>query len=48
MRQEKFIREGLELKINVVKGAEEVVSVFEDRLRQSTSKVPQETIRKTL
>src|SRR5436309_9836229 len=48
MRQEKFIREGLELKLEVVKSAEEVVSVFEDRLRKSTAKVPQETIRKTL
>ena len=48
MRQEKFIREGLELKFDVVKSAVEVVSVFEDRLRQSTAKVPQEPIRKTL
>ena len=48
MRQEKFIREGLEFKLEVVKSAEEVVSVFEDRLRKSTAKVPQETIRKTL
>ncbi|WP_119388961.1 TIGR00730 family Rossman fold protein [Taklimakanibacter lacteus] len=48
MRQEKFIREGLELKFDVVKSAEQVVSVFDDRIRQSTSKVPQEPIRKTL
>jgi hypothetical protein len=48
MRQEKFIREGLELKLDVVKSAAEVVSVFEDRLRKSTAKIPQETIRKTL
>src|SRR5262245_22754020 len=48
MRQEKFIREGLELKLDVVKTAEAVVSVFEDRLKQSTSKVPQEPLRKTL
>ena len=48
MRQEKFIREGLELKFDVVKSAEEVVSVFEDRLQKSTAKIPQETIRKTL
>ena len=48
MRLERFIREGLELKLEVVKSAEEVVSVFEDRLRKSTAKVPQETIRKTL
>jgi uncharacterized protein (TIGR00730 family) len=48
MRQEKFIREGLEFKLEVVKSPEEVVSVFEDRLRKSTAKVPQETIRKTL
>jgi uncharacterized protein (TIGR00730 family) len=48
MRREKFIREGLELKLDVVKSAEEVVSVFEERLRKSTAKIPQETIRKTL
>jgi len=48
MRQEKFIREGLELKLDVVKSAAEVVSVFDDRLRKSTAKIPQETIRKTL
>jgi len=48
MRQEKFIREGLELKLDVVKSAEDVVSVFEDRLAQSTAKIPHEPIRKTL
>ncbi|MGE3871490.1 MAG: TIGR00730 family Rossman fold protein [Parvibaculaceae bacterium] len=48
MREEKFIRQGLELKFDVVKSPEEVVSVFEERLRQSTAKVPQEPIRKTL
>ena len=48
MRQEKFIRDGLELKLDVVKTAEAVVSVFEERLKQSTSKVPQEPLRKTL
>jgi uncharacterized protein (TIGR00730 family) len=48
MRQEKFIREGLELKLDVVKTPHEVVSVFEDRLKQSTAKVPHEPIRKTL
>ena len=48
MRQEKFIREGLELKLDVVKTPQEVVSVFEERLKQSTAKVPQEPIRKTL
>ncbi|MGE0004142.1 MAG: TIGR00730 family Rossman fold protein [Parvibaculaceae bacterium] len=48
MRREKFIREGLELKLDVVNTAPEVVSVFEDRLKQSTAKVPQEPIRKTL
>ena len=48
MRQEKFIREGLEFKLDVVKSAEEVISVFEERLRKSTANVPQETIRKTL
>jgi uncharacterized protein (TIGR00730 family) len=48
MRAEKFIREGLELKFDVVKSPKEVVSVFEERLKQSTAKVPQEPIRKTL
>ena len=48
MRQEKFIRDGLELKLDVVKTSEAVVSVFEERLKQSTSKVPQEPLRKTL
>ena len=48
MRQERFIREGLELKLDVVKSAEEVVAVFESRLKQSTSKIPQEPLRKTL
>jgi uncharacterized protein (TIGR00730 family) len=48
MRQEKFIREGLELKFDVVKSPKEVISVFEERLRQSTAKVPQEPLRKTL
>ena len=48
MRQEKFIREGLELKLDVVKTPREAVSVFEERLKQSTAKVPQDPIRKTL
>lgn len=48
MRQEKFIREGLELRFDVVKSPKEVVSAFEDRLKQSTAKIPQEPIRKTL
>lgn len=48
MRQEKFIREGIDLKFDVVKKANDVVSVFEDRLRQSTANVPADTIRKTL
>jgi uncharacterized protein (TIGR00730 family) len=48
MRAEKFIREGLELKFDVVKSPKEVVSVFEERLRQPTAKVPQEPLRKTL
>jgi uncharacterized protein (TIGR00730 family) len=48
MRAEKFIREGLELRFDVVKSPKEVVSVFEERLKQSTAKVPQEPLRKTL
>lgn len=48
MRQEKFIREGIDLKLEVVKRPEDVVSVFEERLSQSTTKVPADPIRKTL
>jgi uncharacterized protein (TIGR00730 family) len=48
MRQERFIREGLELRFDVVKSTEEVISVFADRLQKSTAKIPQEPIRKTL
>jgi uncharacterized protein (TIGR00730 family) len=48
MRQEKFIREGIDLKLEVVKKPEDVVSVFEERLSQSTAKVPADPIRKTL
>ncbi len=48
MRQEKFIREGIDLKLEVVKKAEDVVSVFEERLSQSTANVPADPIRKTL
>lgn len=48
MRQEKFIREGIDLRLDVVKTAADVVSVFEDRLRQSTANIPADPIRKTL
>jgi uncharacterized protein (TIGR00730 family) len=48
MRAEKFIREGIELKLDIVKSAPEVLSVFEERLSQSTAKIPQEPLRKTL
>jgi uncharacterized protein (TIGR00730 family) len=48
MRCEKFIREGLELKLDVAKTPVEVLSIFEDRLKRPTAKVPQEPIRKTL
>jgi len=48
MRQEKFIREGIDLKLEVVKKPEDVVSVFEERLSQFTSNVPADPIRKTL
>lgn len=48
MRQEKFIREGIDLRLEVVKKPADVVSVFEDRLRQSTANVPADPIRKTL
>ena len=40
MRAEKFIREGLEFKMDVVKTAEEVIPAFEYRLATATQKVP--------
>ncbi|QIG50162.1 TIGR00730 family Rossman fold protein [Nordella sp. HKS 07] len=48
MRQEKFIREGIDLRLEVVKKPADVVSVFEDRLQHSTANVPADPIRKTL
>lgn len=48
MRQEKFIREGIDLKLEIVKRPEDVVAVFEDRLKQSTANIPDDPIRKTL
>jgi uncharacterized protein (TIGR00730 family) len=48
MRAEKFIREGIELKLDVVEEAEEVLPAFEHRLAQVKGKVPIEPIRKVL
>jgi uncharacterized protein (TIGR00730 family) len=48
MRTEKFIREGLELKLDVVKSAEDVLPAFQHRMAQTKGKVPREPMRKTL
>jgi uncharacterized protein (TIGR00730 family) len=48
MREEKFIREGLELKLDVVKSADDVLPAFLHRVGQRKGKVPIEPIRKTL
>ena len=48
MRAERFIREGMEFKMDVVKTADDVVPAFEYRLANSHQKVPLEPIRKVL
>ena len=40
MRQERFIREGLDITMDVVKSAEEVVPAFEYRLKTTPDRVP--------
>lgn len=48
MRAEKFIREGLEFKLDVVTSAEDVISAFEYRRLKTVQKVPLEPVRRTL
>jgi uncharacterized protein (TIGR00730 family) len=48
MREESFIREGMEFRMDVVKTAAEVVPAFEYRLANSHQKVPLVPIRKVL
>ena len=48
MRAEKFIREGIELRLDVVESAEEVLPVFLDRAEKTRSKVPIRPMRKTM
>jgi uncharacterized protein (TIGR00730 family) len=44
MRAERFIREGLEFKMDVVKRAEDVIPAFEQRLKVARKKVPEEAL----
>jgi uncharacterized protein (TIGR00730 family) len=48
MRQERFIREGLDVRLDVVAGAKEVVPAFEHRLAQTKAVIPPEPIRRAL
>jgi uncharacterized protein (TIGR00730 family) len=48
MRAERFIREGMEFKMDVVKTAADVVPAFEYRLANSHQKVPLELLREVL
>ena len=48
MRVERFIREGMEFKMDVVKTAADVVPAFEYRLANSHQKVPLELMREVL
>jgi uncharacterized protein (TIGR00730 family) len=48
MRMERFIREGMEFKMDVVKTAADVVPAFEYRLANSHQKVPLELLREVL
>ena len=48
MRAERFIREGMEFKMDVVKSAADVVPAFEYRLANSHQKVPLELMREVL
>ena len=48
MRAERFIREGMEFKMDVVKTAADVVPAFEYRLANSHEKVPLELMREVL
>jgi len=48
MREEKFIREGLEFKLEVVKGADEVIPAFEFRLQQTRDRLAAEPLLRKL
>jgi len=48
MRAEKFIREGLDFKLDVVNDPEDVVPAFDYRRLKSVQKVPLEPVRRTL
>ncbi len=48
MREEKFIREGMEFKMDVVASATEVVPAYEYRLAHSHQKVPLDPLREIL
>ena len=48
MRAERFIREGMEFKMDVVKAAADVVPAFEFRLANSHQKVPLELLREVI
>jgi uncharacterized protein (TIGR00730 family) len=48
MRAEKFIREGLDFKLDVVNSAEDVVTAFDYRRLKTVHKVPLEPVRRTL
>lgn len=48
MRQEKFIREGMDFKMDVVEKAEDVIAAYEFRLANSHPKVPLEPFRKII
>jgi len=44
MRAERFIREGLEVRMDVVKSADEVIPAFEYRLEKTRGKIPAEPL----
>jgi hypothetical protein len=48
MRDENFIRPELEFKMDVVKGAADIIPAFRHRQSTSRGKVPLEPVRKTL
>ena len=48
MRAERFIREGMEFKMDVVKAAADVVPAFEYRMANSHQKVPLELLREVI
>jgi uncharacterized protein (TIGR00730 family) len=48
MRAEKFIREGIELKLDVVNTAEDILPTFLERAAKTKGKVPVEPMRKTM